>query len=231
VSSRSESAPDDRVSAALLLRLVRDVWHPLEAKLVLAVAALGGVTGPVREEDVLLHDDLQKGSRADGSNRALIERAAEALELATTRGTLLRLVDEHGHFWLTLGTQENRQRAQAGLLVPGHGPVPLPALRLERPSIYTVFEQNIGLVTPIVADQLVDALERFPEAWIIEAITEAVNYNRRNWRYIQRILENWATEGRTDEANRGDSARDLNRAKHLRGKYAHLFGRDDLPDL
>jgi DnaD/phage-associated family protein len=86
-------------------------------------------------------------------------------------------------------------------------------------------------VTPIIADRLVEAIERYPETWVEDAIEEAVAYNRRNWRYIQRILENWASEGRTDEANRGGPARDLNREKHLRGKYAHLFRRDDLPDL
>jgi DnaD/phage-associated family protein len=94
-----------------------------------------------------------------------------------------------------------------------------------------MYEQNIGLVTPIIADRLVDALERYPETWIEDAIGESVNYNRRNWRYIQRILENWAAEGRNDEADRRGAQGDITREKHLHGKYSHLFRRGDLPDL
>jgi DNA replication protein len=223
---------DDLIPAAMLSQLVRDVWSPLEVKLVLAVAALGGLREPVHEEVILLDGGLGSGVRADGSSRSVVERLLEAIELATARGVLLRLVDDEGDYWLMLGVDANRRRIRAGLSVAGgtsarsHG-----TLRVERPSIFTLYEQNVGLVTPIIADRLVEAIERYPEAWVEDAIEEAVAYNRRNWRYIQRILENWASEGRTDEANRRGPARDLNREKHLRGKYAHLFRRDDLPDL
>lgn len=228
----ADAVPDDLIPAALLSRLVRDIWSPLEVKLILAVAALGGLREPVHEEAILLDDGLASGVRTDGSSRGVIERLLEAIELATARGVLLRLVDDEDDYWLLLGVDANRRRIRAGLSVAGdasarwHG-----TLRVERPSIFTLYEQNVGLVTPIIADRIVEAIERYPEAWVEDAIEEAVAYNRRNWRYIQRILENWASEGRTDEANRGGPARDLNREKHLRGKYAHLFRRDDLSDL
>ena len=137
-----------------------------------------------------------------------------------------RLADDAGERWLLLGTHENRARARGGLKLAGLSGAE-PVLRPERPNIFGLYEQNVGLVTPIIADRLVDALERYPEAWIAEAIGEAVGYNRRNWRYIQRILENWATEGRSDETNRGTATRTLDREKHLRGKYAAVFRRDD----
>jgi DNA replication protein len=224
--------PGDQIPASILHTLIRDVWHPLEVKIVLTIASLGGLDAPVREVDVLLHEDLQQGARGDGSDRAFLERAAEALELATARGIVLRLVDEDEDYWLVLGTDENRRRARTRAQRPADRPATWrTSLRLERPSIFMMYEQNIGLVTPIIADRLVEAIERYPEAWIEEAISQAVSYNRRNWRYVQRILETWATEGRTDEANRGDSSRDLNREKHLRGKYAHLFKPDNLPNL
>lgn len=229
--SRDLPGADDAIPAALLLRLVQDVWHPLEVKLVLAVAALGGLREPVAETDVLFLDAIVAGARGDGSGRDPLDRAWEALEISLTRGTLLRLTDDEGDGWLLLGTEENQRRARGRAIGAGgtarwHG-----SLTLERPSIFTLYEQNIGLVTPIVADRLVEAMQHYPEQWIEDAISEAVSYNRRSWRYIQRILENWATEGRTDETDRGRAERDRNRAKHLRGKYAHLFGRDDLPDL
>ncbi|HYI15205.1 MAG TPA: DnaD domain protein [Thermomicrobiales bacterium] len=216
----------------MLSRLIRDVWSPLEVKLVLAVAALGGLREPVQEEAVLLDEGLAAGVRADGSSRSVIERLLESIELATARGVLLRLVDDTDAYWLILGVEANRRRIRSGLTVAGDTTARWRGtLRVERPSIFTLYEQNVGLVTPIIADRLVEAIERYPEAWVEDAIEEAVAYNRRNWRYIQRILENWASEGRTDEANRRGPTRDLNREKHLRGKYAHLFRRDDLPDL
>lgn len=212
---------------ALLLRLIRDVWDPLEVKLTLTVALLGGATTPVAEADVLAHDALMAGSRGDGSDRPTRERLGDALEIATARGVLIRLVNDAGARWLLLGADENRRRVRAGVTLGGAGrPGIEPVLRPERPNIFALYEQNVGLVTPIVADRLVEALERYPEAWIEEAVGEAVAYNRRNWRYIQRILENWATEGRADETNRGSATRDRDREKHLRGKYAPLFRRD-----
>jgi len=228
----ADAAPDDLIPATLLSRLVRDIWSPLEVKVVLAVASMGGLRAPVREESVLLDEGLVAGVRADGSARGSLERVLEAIELATARGVIFRLVDDEGDYWLLLGIDENRRRIRTGLTPASDDSVRWRGtLRVERPSIFTLYEQNVGLVTPIIADRLVEAIERYPETWVEDAIEEAVAYNRRNWRYIQRILENWASEGRTDEANRGDPSRDLNRDKHLRGKYAHLFRRDNLPDL
>lgn len=226
------SGSDDLVPAALLLHLVRDVWQPVEVKMILATAALGGFRRPVRELDVLVHDSVQSGMRGDGSGRETLDRAWEGLEVAIARGLLLRFADAAGDFWLMLGTEENQRRARSSVVEPEGKATPWSGtLTLERPSIFSMYEQNIGLVTPIIADRLVEAIEHYPETWIEDAISEAVAYNRRSWRYIQRILENWATEGRTDETDRGGTARDSRRTRQLHGKYAHLFGRDNLPDM
>ncbi|HUG15018.1 MAG TPA: DnaD domain protein [Thermomicrobiales bacterium] len=212
--------------------LIRDVWNPIEIKVVLAVAALGATERPVREATLFEQVDIRLGSRGDGSDRSYLERMTEALEVALARGVLLRMVDDDGSRWLLLGTEENLQwTRRLGTGAADHRAPAGVSLILQRPSIFTMYEQNIGLVTPIVADRLVEAIELYPEAWIADAIAEAVAYNRRSWRYVQRILENWAAEGRTDETNRRDSSRDVNREKRLRGKYAHLFERDGLPDL
>ena len=48
-----------------------------------------------------------------------------------------------------------------------------------------------------------------PAAFTGDAILEAVSYNKRNWRYVQRVLENWSVNGRgegnRDAANRGSA--------------------------
>jgi DnaD/phage-associated family protein len=51
-------------------------------------------------------------------------------------------------------------------------------------------------LTPLIADHLIDALETYPIEWIEAAVAESVAYNRRSWRYVQRILEQWASNGR-----------------------------------
>jgi DnaD/phage-associated family protein len=69
-------------------------------------------------------------------------------------------------------------------------------VRSSRPDIYTLYEQNIGALTPILSERLREAEKLYPPAWIEEAFAEAVNYNRRSWAYITRILENWLANGR-----------------------------------
>src|SRR5262249_54743756 len=66
----------------------------------------------------------------------------------------------------------------------------------DRPSIFALYEANVGLVQPLIADELRQAAELYPAAWVEDAFAQAVAYNRRSWRYVKRILERWATEGR-----------------------------------
>ena len=71
-----------------------------------------------------------------------------------------------------------------------------PAVIPERPNVFRLYEQNVGPLTPLIADHLVRALETWPVEWIEDAVAESVAYNKRSWRYIQRILEGWQSEGR-----------------------------------
>ena len=70
-----------------------------------------------------------------------------------------------------------------------------PRVHVDKPTVFRLYEQNIGPLTPMIADRLIKALEVYPPDWIESALEEAVAYNRRNWRYIARILENWEADG------------------------------------
>ncbi len=131
-----------------------------------------------------------------------------------------------------LNTALNRdllRRAERGELSLGDGAVPRAgwvALPEQRPSIYDLYEQNVGLITPLIAEELQEAEEAFPPEWIEDAFREAVSYNRRNWRYVRRILENWATQGRGEDGKTGRRAKGSGSpSKYLGGKYAHLLNR------
>ncbi|MBC7239383.1 MAG: DnaD domain protein, partial [Chloroflexi bacterium] len=65
-----------------------------------------------------------------------------------------------------------------------------------RPNIFELYEQNIGLLQPLLAQELEEAARDYPPEWIEDAFRIAVERNVRHWRYIRAILERWATEGR-----------------------------------
>lgn len=96
----------------------------------------------------------------------------------------------------------------------------------ERPSVYALYEQNIGLLTPLLAERLQDAEGRYPIEWIEDAFKESVVNNKRNWRYIERILERWAAEGKDSGKAREGAGRGLDPDKYTKGKYAFLFQPD-----
>lgn len=93
------------------------------------------------------------------------------------------------------------------------------------PNIFSLYEQNIGVLTPIIAEKLSDADKSYPAEWISEAFSLAVSGNKRNWRYIEAILKRWVSEGRDNGEPKRRSEGHLDAAKYTTGKYAHLFQR------
>jgi len=91
-------------------------------------------------------------------------------------------------------------------------------------NIFILYEQNIGMITPILSDELKAATELYPAQWIEEAFKEAVLLNKRSWRYIARILERWAREGKSIGADRPGNKEDSTN-KYIKGKYGHLVRR------
>ena len=65
-----------------------------------------------------------------------------------------------------------------------------------RPNIYVLYEDNIGTIGVMLAEELKEAEERYPQPWIAEAFRIAVRENKRSWSYISAILRRWASEGR-----------------------------------
>jgi len=157
----------------------------------------------------------------------------KALEMATGRGTILHMaLDRDGatediYF---LNTEDNRQivaKIQSGeFQLPGLKAQGQAYVEIEElPDIFTLYEQNIGMLTPMIAEELREAEKLYPVDWIKDAIKEAVSLNKRNWRYIAAILENWSSEGRSSGAYRRDSAKKAGPDKYFKGKYGHMVRR------
>jgi DnaD/phage-associated family protein len=151
----------------------------------------------------------------------------DALERAVARGTLLHISIESatGSEDLFFVNTERGRAAVEGITRgewrPTGDPTQPISLLIERPNIFVLYEQNIGPLTPLIADQLRDAEEDYPAAWIEEAIEIAVNNNARKWAYVSRVLERWKAEGKDDATTRGDSARD--RRRYIEGKYGDII--------
>ena len=134
------------------------------------------------------------------------------LEKAVRRGSLLKVESPEGGFYF-LNSPRGRANAEAmrkgdwrasARSTPSTPPP-------ERPNIYKLYEENIGPLTPLIADALKDAETEYPPEWIEEALGEAVKRNKRNWKYVEAILRGWKEEGRGKEQNRQN-------AEELRGR-------------
>lgn len=99
-------------------------------------------------------------------------------------------------------------------------------------KVFTFYENEIGMLTPMIAEQLKDAITIFPPEWIIDAIKEAVKNNVRKWVYIEGILKSWAENGRRGKIEGRKSDDDPSKDdpdKYIKGRYGHMvrqFGKD-----
>lgn len=97
-------------------------------------------------------------------------------------------------------------------------------------AVIKMFSDNIHPISgAIEQDKLFDLLERYGKDWVCSAITEAVECNGRNIRYIERILEAWDKRGKKGgglhgnrSVSRGDRASETDAAR--------AKGWDDEPD-
>lgn len=62
-------------------------------------------------------------------------------------------------------------------------------------KIASSYESEIGLLTPMIADELREACLTYPEKWILDAIHEAAVQNKRGWKYVLAILTRWKAQG------------------------------------
>ncbi len=103
-------------------------------------------------------------------------------------------------------------------------PTRLPSLGGQAINIFALYEQNIGMITPIIAEELKEAEKLYPPQWIEEAFKEAVTLNKRSWRYIARILERWASEGK-DSGEHRRNIKKIDPDKYIKGQYGHMVRR------
>jgi len=180
----------------------------------------------VTRREILGDNTLVTGLKEEGETPE--DTLQRGLDMAIGRGTVLRValdLDEKPEEAYFLNTEADRR----SIAQIQSGEISLPGINItkkkpgteieETPNIFTLYEQNIGMLTPMIADELREAEQQYPVEWVRDAIKEAVSLNKRNWRYITRILEGWATKGRGDETRKTDPN------KFIKGKYGHMVQR------
>jgi DnaD/phage-associated family protein len=151
----------------------------------------------------------------------------DALERCVQRSTFLRatleLESELVDFYF-LNTPKGRAAIQA--IEQGewrHSGDPASPLEIiaARPNIYNLYEENIGPLTPMIAETLREAEDTYPQHWIEEAVRIAVENNVRRWSYVDAILKRWQEGGRDERKDRRDTEKD--RRRYVEGELSDFI--------
>ena len=97
--------------------------------------------------------------------------------------------------------------------------------RTSQRNIFRLYEENIGPLTPLIAETLGEAEDTYPAEWIEDAIRIAVQSNKRTWRYVAAILERWQREGRHDkkEPSKDRSDTEEPHRKYVEGQFSDFI--------
>ncbi|MBL8097781.1 MAG: DnaD domain protein [Anaerolineales bacterium] len=162
-------------------------------------------------------------SEADFDSESLGLKKKEimlGLKKAIERGTMLKSENEAQVFYF-LNSPRGRLSAEAfakGQIKSTQNYVP------NKSNVFKLYEENIGALTPLIADMLREAEQIYPGAWFEEAFEIAVSRNVRNWKYVQAILARWKENGKDERRDSKDIIQDAKR--YTEGEFSEFFKRD-----
>jgi DNA replication protein len=196
-----------KVATELFTEMLPRVSDLAELKAVLMVSYLGarqaspGVSLAQMAEPGVARVILGMGSPEP--SELLLQRV---IDRAVANGSLLRLRYDQGSrqtSFLFPVSESNRRRLKRLRQADGAAAevlgVPADAdVVVYRANAFSLYEQHIGPLTPLLAERLRDAEKSFPRAWLEEAILTAASYDKRSWRYIETILNRWQETGGPD---------------------------------
>lgn len=208
-------SPRDSLEDALRRAVARNTLLKLEVEVAEEAEQGGrgaGETG--RQGDKVTRDDSPAAHQSSSSSQFAIDNSHFAWQ-----------------DWYFMNTAKGRQTVQ--MIREGKLPdllVSIPdeaRLRVERPSVFVLFEQNISLLTPLIADQLRDMEKSYPPDWIVEAFEIAVGNNKRSLRYIQNILKRWETDGKNNGKDNRESTvpttEEQRRRKYIPDEFSDII--------
>ncbi|MFN3490787.1 MAG: DnaD domain-containing protein [Anaerolineales bacterium] len=148
------------------------------------------------------------------------EEIKHGLEKSLKRQTMLKSAYEAQVFYF-LNSPRGRLSAEAF----AQGQVKsAQSYHSNKSNIFKLYEENIGALTPLIADMLRDAEKNYPSIWFEEAFQIAVSRNVRNWKYVNAILNRWKENGKDERRDSQDSIQDAKR--YTEGEFSEFFKRD-----
>lgn len=159
------------------------------------------------------------------------EEVTRGLEKAINRGGMLRAsprgegreVQKEAKVYFLLNSPRGRAAVEAiesGKWSPGESSTP----PMERPNMFRLYEENIGPLTPLIADAMKDAEELYSDEWVADAIELAAKNNKRNWKYCEAVLKRWKDEGRHGKKDQQDPGKGSER--YTNSEFEEYLKRD-----
>lgn len=153
-----------------------------------------------------------------------LEALRHALDFCVAENLLLCIqsedIKETVYFANTDRSRSVMALFQAGKWKPGLEKYLPISLNQVKPNIFALYEQNVGMLTPLLAEKLKLAEQEYPEEWIADAVTIAVENNIRKWSYIEAILKSWQERGKDDENRRNTQE---NYGRYIEGEFARFI--------
>lgn len=211
----------DRIPSIFFSELLPQIDHLGELKLTLyflwRLDRMEGDFRFLREADILADSRFMYGlaDSPEAGAATLQESVARCVE----RSTLLKAEIHQGDEIIPIyffNSPKGRAAVEAirkGEWRPVDSESAPVELAPKRPNIFALYEENIGPITPLLAETLADAEDEYPANWIEEAFKIAVEKNVRNWRYVEAILHRWHERGYDVREDRRDTEK-------TRQKYA-----------
>lgn len=149
-----------------------------------------------------------------------VEQIQLGLNKSLERQTILKSSNEAGVFYF-LNSPRGRLSAEAF----ANGQIKATqSYNPNKSNVFKLYEENIGALTPLIADMLRDAEKNYPSIWFEEAFEIAVSRNVRNWKYVNAILNRWKENGKDERRDSQDSIQDAKR--YTEGEFSEFFKRD-----
>ncbi len=207
----TDSESFTQIPDALVHRLLDEIDNLAELKVTLFFLwQVQHLEGPFRALCQTDFDPSALGLSAD--------ELAAGLKSAVGRGSLL-MSEEGEQVFYFLNSPRGRAAAEAFALGDWRRSAGIMAgTAVPRPNLYQLYEENIGPLTPLIADALKDAETTFSTEWVRDALELAVKNNKRNWKYAEAILKRWKEEGRAEKQDRRDPEKD--RRKYVEGEFS-----------
>ena len=183
-------------------------------------------------DEFLTDTVLLRGLEPEGSADGAVEEIRRGLRLAVRRGVFLVHGSNPDEAVFVLNNDAGHRALARLKETGGSGPASLvadeaPARPREKLNIFALYEDTIGPLSPIVAERLKEAEQRYPPGWIREAFEIAALENKRSWQYVAAILARWGSEGKGNWAggSKEDGKPGRNSPQNQRGKYSKDYER------